>query len=189
MGSVETSRTGGAPCDRLFGSSSVILNPMPARDIDRSAEQPSLAHVHSRESLRLFLASLDPPLSAETVYGVAQMDIAIRCMEAEFGLLVSVPGARANFEEVRLRSSQTPISFMYREGLVFPGFQFTQSGVLQPAVTMMLENDAVAQHSGLDLALWMMSPSGYLDDARPVDCLANPRSVALAAAAHFGVIW
>ena len=162
---------------------------MPTRDVDRSADQPSLAHVRSRESLRLFLALLDPPLSAETVYGVAQTDIAIRCIEAEFGLLGSVPLARADPEDVQRRSSHTPISFMYRGRSVFPRFQFTESGVLQPAVVMMLENDTAARQSGLDLALWMMSPSGYLDGARPVDCLAEPRSVAAAAVAHFGVIW
>ncbi|WP_141182035.1 hypothetical protein [Pseudarthrobacter sp. NIBRBAC000502770] len=120
-----------------------------------------------------------------------------REMAAEFGLLtetelsavLAVPSAGPQFalDEMparRLLAIERP------EGLRYPGFQVDrQRHAIRPVMQDLLKVARGAGRSGASLALWMVSATGYLDGARPVDLLESPAAVIDAAIQSFNVEW
>jgi hypothetical protein len=66
---------------------------------------------------------------------------------------------------------------------VFPAFQFTDDGQPRPAIAAVLPHLHRAGLSDWQAALWFTSPTGWLDEQRPVDLLdSDPTGVETAAA-------
>jgi hypothetical protein len=68
---------------------------------------------------------------------------------------------------------------------VFPAFQFGADGQPRPVIGGVLAHLRRAGLSDWQAALWFTSPSGWLDDRRPVDLLDDDPEAVETAAAHF----
>ena len=141
------------------------------------------------------IPTYSPPALARAVQ--AQNNLLLQ-LASEFGLLSSTEAGR------RLGSrSQTPrnlASSMRRTGRLlaiqrgqsaqFPGFQFDEHG--QPLLVIRQLRKLADEFgwSELGITAWLMGPTTYLDDQRPVDLLRNaPESVLAAARASWDVTW
>lgn len=69
--------------------------------------------------------------------------------------------------------------------VVFPAFQFTADGQPRPVIAPVLGRLRAAGLDGWQAALWFASPTGWLDDRRPVDVLAGEPEAVETAAAQF----
>jgi hypothetical protein len=69
---------------------------------------------------------------------------------------------------------------------VFPAFQFAADGQPRPVIATVLERLRAAGLDDWQAALWFSSPTGWLDDRRPVDVLAHDPEAVASAAAQFG---
>jgi hypothetical protein len=70
--------------------------------------------------------------------------------------------------------------------VVFPAFQFTAGGQPRPVIAAVLEHLRAAGLDDWQTALWFSSPTGWLDDRRPVDVLDGEPGAVETAAAQFG---
>ena len=70
--------------------------------------------------------------------------------------------------------------------VVFPAFQFTADGQPRPVVAAVLRHLRGAGLNDWQAALWFSSPTGWLDDRRPVDVLDHDPAAVELAAAQFG---
>jgi hypothetical protein len=70
--------------------------------------------------------------------------------------------------------------------IVFPAFQFTADGQPRPVIATVLVRLRAAGLDDWQAALWFSSPTGWLDDRRPVDVLARDPAAVVTAAAQFG---
>jgi hypothetical protein len=69
--------------------------------------------------------------------------------------------------------------------MVFPAFQFTADAQPRPVIAAVLERLRAAGLDDWQAALWFASPTGWLDDRRPVDVLAGEPEAVETAAAQF----
>lgn len=120
-----------------------------------------------------------------------------RNMEAEFGLLsgeeVSAAVGRADLGQTfasNQRAAGNLIGVEHRGRYRYPGFQIDRGQrTVRPVMRDLL---VVAQEAGRDeesLALWMVSPTGYLQGVRPVDRIDDPAALLNAARQSFNVEW
>jgi hypothetical protein len=70
--------------------------------------------------------------------------------------------------------------------IVFPAFQFDADGQPRPVIAAVLKHLRAAGLDDWQAALWFSSPTGWLDDRRPVDALARESQAVETAAAQFG---
>ncbi len=68
---------------------------------------------------------------------------------------------------------------------VFPAFQFGADGQPRPVISAALAHLRRAGLSDWQAALWFTSPTGWLDDRRPIDLLDDDPAAVEAAAARF----
>jgi hypothetical protein len=81
------------------------------------------------------------------------------------------------------RTSGRVVGVEWHGRTVFPAFQFTADGQPRPKLAGILRHLRRAGLTDWQAALWFASPTGWLDDRRPVDVLDDdPEAVELAAA-------
>jgi hypothetical protein len=115
------------------------------------------------------------PPSRQLQRAIEATERLVRAVEAEFGLLdaagiaerygASAPDAEHHHREGAL------LAIRRSDACVFPGFQFQTDGTPRPVISALRALADTNQWSQSDLFLWLVSPTGYLDDARPVDLL------------------
>lgn len=170
-------------------------------DLQAVAAQYSLELVNmhrSIDALRPALASVATPYSPELAQGLAATENAWRDMEAEFGLLTAQQVAercgsrakgRSSLAHDKRRAGQL-FGIARLNATLFPGFQIDPTGTIRPVIARLVKIIKERGRTEEDLAQWMCLPSGYLDDARPVDLLGQQDDAIVAAAeGHFGVQW
>lgn len=114
-----------------------------------------------------------------------------RSVHAEFGLYTAQELAQRlgtpEPDEVRALYAAGALVAVHRGGRVlYPGFQIDQaSQAVRPVVRELLRVAEGAGRSEASLILWLVSPGGSLDGARPVDHLEAPDRVLQAAKAFF----
>lgn len=153
--------------------------------------------LRSARALGVALESVEVPSTPSIARAAQAEENHWRAIDAEFGLLSSrevgvLLGSRSS-------NPRSAASDRHRAGKLlgvrrgretrYPGFQFSQGTV--PAVIGDLT--ALARKhkwSEPDLTLWLVAPSGWLDDRRPVDMLdEHPDDVLAAAEAKFTTEW
>lgn len=120
-----------------------------------------------------------------------------RAMQDEFGLLTAVEVAA---QAGASRSNRTYASDQRRRGrllgikrrnaYLYPGFQFDpDSTSVRPVIGPLLASAALHERSSESVALWLTSPTTYLDGDRPVDHIDDADQVLAAAEGAWGVEW
>ena len=117
-------------------------------------------------------------------------------IESEFGLLSSAEaGARMGSRSIAARNlaltarrDRRILGFQRGRYQVFPGFQFDERG-LRPVVADLISLGDAHDRSETGLIQWLMSPTTYLQNQRPVDILDQPDELLKTAATSFGVEW
>lgn len=126
--------------------------------------------------------------------GIQSTDDALDRMADEFGLLssqavTSFTGLSAG--EILDKHASEELFAVIRDGKwLYPAFQFdpaTRS--IRPVIPELIKVAEDFRRTESGLALWMVTPSEYLDGERPVDCLNFPDTVLIAAKAAFSVQW
>ncbi|MDG3017212.1 hypothetical protein [Speluncibacter jeojiensis] len=153
--------------------------------------------LRSARALGVALESVDLPATPSIARAVQAEENRWRSIEAEFGLLSSLEVG----ELLGSRSSnpRSAASDRHRAGKLlgvrrgretrYPGFQFSHGTVL-PVIADLVALARRHQWSEQELALWLIAPTGWLDDRRPVDVLAADSDAVLAAAdAKFTTQW
>ena len=101
---------------------------------------------------------------------------------AEFGLLTATEvGERMgsssktstrNLASTRHRAGEL-LAIRRGNRLKFPGFQFTDDGSPLPAIAVLRRLSTQHDWAESDVFLWLVTPSGRLDNVRPVDVLRS----------------
>jgi hypothetical protein len=134
-----------------------------------------------------------PGVPLPLVMGLRAAEILWRDVDAEFGLLTAtelslrIGAGTANPGLVNGLYREGRLIAMHRAGQVlFSGFQVQRgTGVVQPVIRDLRQ---AAGSAGTDQSLitWLVTPSGHLDGARPVDLLDEGKRVLAAASKSFG---
>lgn len=135
----------------------------------------------------------EPSVSHPLAMGLRAAEILWRNVSAEFGLLTAT--------ELSLRIGDgTPdpgmVNGLFREGrlialhragqVLFPGFQIQRgTGIVWTAIRDLRQTAGSVGRSDQSLISWLVTPSGYLGGARPVDLLDDPERVLGAARRAF----
>lgn len=143
------------------------------------------------------LAEVEVETSPQLARSMQATENAWRDMEAEFGLLSSLEVSRAVGSKSPNRSYASDqrgagrlLAIKRPGGYKYPGFQFDRrEQAIRPVMHDLIKLAAGADRSESGLALWMTSPTGYLDGSRPVDLLDEPAQVVEAARQSFNVQW
>jgi hypothetical protein len=144
------------------------------------------------------LESVETPASPQLARSVQATENAYREMEDEFQLLTSIEvsevvGSRSPNRSYasEQRSAGKLLAIKRAGGFRYPGFQIDrQEQRIRPVMADLLRVAKQTGRSEASLALWMTTPTGYLDGARPVDQLADhPAKVVEAARQSFSVQW
>lgn len=138
------------------------------------------------------IEGVSPPLArgaaaAENLYGR---------IESEFGLLTSSEagtrmGSRAKATRnlaVAAHQNGRLLGLARRRYTTYPGFQFDDHGA-RPVIAELIAVARAGDRSDVGVIQWLMSPSTYLDDRRPVDILDEPDLLVETARSAFGVQW
>lgn len=166
----------------------------------KTADRLILAAVNmerSVEALGPALAAVETPVSPQLARSLAATENVWREMESEFGLLSSRQVSELVGSDSPNRSYASDqhakgrlIAVKRPGGLRYPGFQFDpREHTIRPVMADLIRAAADAGRSESSLALWLMSPTGYLDGDRPVDKLSKPEAVVEAAEQSFNVEW
>lgn len=143
------------------------------------------------------LAQIETPVSPQLARSAAATETAWRELEAEFGLLSSrevsklVGSKSPNRSYASEQHSKGRLIAVKRPGgFRYPGFQIDREGhTIRPVISDLIHLAKVAGRSEASLALWMTSPTGYLDGDRPVDRFSQPDKLVEAAEQSFNVQW
>lgn len=120
-----------------------------------------------------------------------------RSMATEFGLLFDwevseavAQSAGSQKSAADQRSAGNLLAVKRGAALRYPGFQIDRdTGTIRPVIRHLLQVAKDAGRSEEYLALWMVSPTGYLHGDRPVDQLDDPEALVAAARQAFNVQW
>ncbi|MDJ0354426.1 hypothetical protein [Pseudarthrobacter sp. PH31-O2] len=159
--------------------------------------QAAINMERSVEALGPVLAAVDEEVSPQLARSLQATENAWRKMEAEFGLLSSKEVSEAVGSKSPNRSFASDqraagklLAVKRPGGFRYPGFQIDRSEhTIRPVIHDLLKVAQEADRSETSLALWMVSPTGYLDGARPVDELDHPEQVVETARQSFNVQW
>ena len=123
------------------------------------------------------LATQSSPQSARSVQSTENL---VRSIAAEFGLLTgtevgerlgsSSKSSPRNLASARHRAGEL-IAISRGKRLGFPGFQFASDGSPLPIIGVLRRLSERNDWSESDLFLWLVTPTGRLNDVRPVDTL------------------
>jgi polyhydroxyalkanoate synthesis regulator phasin len=146
-----------------------------------------------RDRMREMIEAMTP---SSTVPGIAAVLQARRNAEAraalfeEFGGLTSsevaeLAGSKARNKAAlanRWKQEGRIFSVPYQGGTYFPGFQFDAQGRPRPVIAEVIAVLGPPESTEWELALWLTSRHGWVDDRRPVDLLdSEPEAVIEAA--------
>ena len=152
----------------------------------------------SIQALGPALAAIETPVSPQLARSLQATENAWREMSEEFGLLSSTELSRAVGSSSPNRSYASDqhhagnlLAVKRPGGMKYPGFQIDPHGhTIRPLMRPLLAAAVQAGRSEAGLALWMVSPNGYLDGDRPVDRLdSDPDSILEAATDSFTIRW
>jgi hypothetical protein len=161
--------------------------------------------LETSELIRASSVALGEALASVAVYAPPSLARAVQAeqnlhlqIEAEFGLLNSTQaghrmGSRSKTPRnlaSAARNSGRLLAIQRGHSALFPGFQFDDQGqpLLVIAQLRRLGDDAQVDEVGI--LHWLMGPTTYLDDRRPVDLLLNdPEAVLSAAQSAWNVLW
>jgi ribosomal protein L7/L12 len=151
----------------------------------------------SVEALGPALAQVEVETSPQLARSMQATENAWRKMEAEFGLLTSLEISKAVGSKSPNRSYASDqraagklLAVKRPGGFKYPGFQLDRhEHTVRPVIQDLIKLAADAGRSEAGLALWIVSPTGYLDGSRPVDLLDEPETVVEAARQSFNVQW
>lgn len=142
------------------------------------------------------IRSIDAPLTPNLVMAVAQQERRHDALAAEFGLLTSAEvgermGSRAAAKRnaaAAARSEGRLVAIRRGRYLLYPGFQFDESGI-RPVIAEL--RHLADRHGWPEASLieWIMAPTTYLGGKRPVDVLGDPALVTRVAEESMGVVW
>lgn len=191
-----------AVSNELFFSLSLLVDSFRGgRDLPVTPSASYLVIAHNMAegvaALGPALAEIDTPVSPQLARSLAATENAWRRLEMEFGLLSSrevseLMGSRSPNRSYasEQRSRGKLIAVKRPGGLRYPGYQFDRSEhAIRPVMAELIRIAADAGRSEASLALWMTTPTGYLDGDRPVDQLSDPDKVVEAAQQSFNVEW
>lgn len=136
--------------------------------------------------------ALPTQTSPQAARAVQATENIVRSVDAEFGLLgAAEAGERLGSSS---KAARNLAGSRHRAGDLlairrgnrdrFPGFQFRTDGSPVPVVRVLLDLSAQHGWSESDLFLWLVTPTGRLDDARPVDVMLSGAEDAVASAAE-----
>lgn len=138
---------------------------------------------------------LTPPALARAVSAEANLYARI---QAEFGLHTasetgSILGSRSTAPRNlanALRKEGTLLAVKIGQRARYPGFQLDETGQPLPVIAHLVKLGATHDQSETGIVQWLMSPTTYLNGARPVDLLhTDPDRVLTVAADAWGVSW
>lgn len=141
------------------------------------------------------IPTYSPPALARAVQAEHNLQLQVA---GEFGLLSSTEaglrlGSRSRTPRnlaSSMRRTGRLLALQRRQSAYFPGFQFDDQG--QPLLVIR-QLRKLAEECGWSepgITQWLMGPTTYLDDQRPVDLLRSaPESVLAAARASWDVTW
>ena len=176
-------------------------NAGPDQDNTQRGSRVVAAAVRMERSIQALgpaLAAIETPVSPQLARSLQATENAWREMSEEFGLLSSTELSRAVGSSSPNRSYASDqrnagnlLAVKRPGGMKYPGFQIDpHEHTIRPVMRPLLATAVQAGRSEAGLALWMISPNGYLDGDRPVDRLdSDPESVVKAAADSFSVKW
>lgn len=182
---------GNAPVDLVRKLAELVAHTSTAGQL------PAVMMRRSAEALGPALAEPEVDTSPQLARSLQATENAWRAIEREFGLLTS----REVSERLGSRSPNRSyasdqhsrgrlIAVRRAGGMRFPGFQIDPvEQQIRPVIEDLLRIARSADVSEASLALWLCTPTGYLDGERPVDRLDRPEEVAEAAESAFGVEW
>lgn len=153
--------------------------------------------LQSVEALGPALSEIPAETSPQLARSLQATENAWRKMDHEFGLLSSlevserVGSRRPNRSYASDQHAKGRLIAVKRPGgLRYPGFQIDhREQQIRPVMEDLMRVARSAEISETSLALWMCSPTGYLEGARPVDRLDQPQGVVEAARQAFNVEW
>jgi len=173
----------------------------PDQDTTQRGSRVVAAAVRMERSIQALgpaLAAIETPVSPQLARSLQATENAWREMSEEFGLLSSTELSRAVGSSSPNRSYASDqrnagnlLAVKRPGGMKYPGFQIDpHEHTIRPVMRPLLATAVQAGRSEAGLALWMISPNGYLDGDRPVDRLdSDPESVVEAATDSFSVKW
>lgn len=133
----------------------------------------------------------EQPESPELARSLAATEEMWRSVHAEFGLLTAQELAPLlglqDPEDVRALYADGVLIAVHRGGRVlYPGFQMDrETQMVRPVIHQLLLAAERAGRSEASLILWLVTPSGSLDGARPVDLLDDADRLLAAAKDSF----
>ncbi len=180
------------PAEAAAPRASAELRSVAERLVDDLADRLGALGAEARESAEELISAMLPRSAVPSASAVLQgrRNAAAReALLAEFGALDSsavaaLAGSTAQNRAAlahRWRQERRIFSVPFRGGLLFPSFQFDESGRPRAAVAPVI---AALGEGGAEweLALWFTAVNGFLGGRRPVDLLASePRKVVEAA--------
>ena len=178
-----------------------FVDPSPTASLRRQLVEAQVAAAVNMErsvaALGPALAEVEPHVSPQLARSMQSTENAWRDMETEFGMLSSLEVSKIAGSKSPNRSYASDqrakgklLAIKRPGGLRYPGFQIDyREHTIRPVMQELIEAASNADSSEADLALWLCSPTGYLDGARPVDQLDDPEAVVEAAQQSFNVEW
>ncbi|GAA2029173.1 hypothetical protein GCM10009720_06300 [Yaniella flava] len=176
---------------------------MPTLTPESRAEQLALAesedYQRMLQSMRLLgdaMEALEQPVSSQMAAGIAATENAWLEIEAEFGLLDGRTVARlagskqttGGFANDR-RKARKILGIFRRNAYLYPGFQFTDSGMVYHSVLDVLREASQLEVSDEDVAQWFLLESPSLDGERPVDVIEDADQILAVFRGRFGAQW
>jgi len=141
------------------------------------------------------VATYAPPALARAVQAEQNLHLQI---ESEFGLLNSTQaghrmGSRSKTPRnlaSTARNSGRLLAIQRGHSAHFPGFQFDAQGQPLLVIGQLRRLGDELQVDEIGILHWLLGPTTYLDDQRPVDLLgADPETVLAAARSAWNVLW
>ena len=138
--------------------------------------------IRSTEALGDAVESIPTQASPQAARSVQATENLVRSVAAEFGLLSgtevgermgsSSKSSPRNLASTRHRAGEL-LAIRRGNRLKFPGFQFAADGSPLPVIGVLRRLSVQHGWSESDLFLWLVAPTGRLDDVRPVDALQS----------------
>ena len=136
--------------------------------------------IRSAEALGEAVETLATQSSPQVARSVQATENLVRSVSAEFGMLTgtevgerigsSSKSSPRNLASARHRAGEL-LAIRRGNRLKFPGFQFAADGSPLPIIGVLRRLSEHHDWSESDLFLWLVTPTGRLDDVRPVDAL------------------
>ena len=151
---------------------------------------------HTARALGEAIRSAQAPASPALAAAAQARENLYDSIEEEFRLLSSAQageamGSRSNTSRnlaAKARSEGRALALTRGRYTLFPGFQFTESG-LRPVIADLRKLGEEYGRTETGLIQWLMSPTTYLHGKRPVDVIDDPEKLLEVAQRSFGVEW